>query len=152
MIERKRHPAAWLWVVLFAGAVTIIPGCDALGLSAQPQSTPTRSGQAGAVVTPGTRPLPARSPTTAARVTKVSAPPAGMSVYRVTNANSGVLSIQHDFTDGKGFTYSFRSQVPPGAYEEYHLRDMPQIPSPFEGTVFLAADLPFAAEIAYYDR
>ncbi len=74
-----------------------------------------------------------------------------MTVYRVANSNSVDLDIQHVIANASGFSYTFRSRVPANSVTTYHLRDIAQVPSPFQGSVTLSADLPFAAEIVGYD-
>jgi len=85
------------------------------------------------------------------RATAWSAPLASATtaptVYRVTNPNSTTLDVEHAIWDQHGFRYTFWSQVPPGQAVEYRLADMPQVPSPFAGSVTLSANLPFSAEI-----
>jgi hypothetical protein len=71
----------------------------------------------------------------------------GMTVYRVTNPNAVPLDVEHVISDNNGFRYSFWAQVPAGQAADYHLRDMPQVPSPFQGAVNLSANLPFTAQI-----
>lgn len=74
-----------------------------------------------------------------------------MTVYSVTNPGATPLRVEHVITNAAGFRYSFWSQVPAGATSLYHLRDLPQVPSPFKGTVTLYSTGPFTARIVGYD-
>ena len=79
-------------------------------------------------------------------------PPAGAAtIYRVTNANATALDVLHTISDPFGFRHSFWTLVPAGGDVTIHLRDIPEVPSPFQGEVQLAAALPFAAELIGYD-
>jgi hypothetical protein len=71
-----------------------------------------------------------------------------MTVYTVTNPQAVDLTVEHVISDASGFQHRFWSQVPAGGTVDYHLRDMPEVPSPFDGSVTLAAELPFTATIA----
>lgn len=75
----------------------------------------------------------------------------GMTVYRVTNPNAVPLDVEHVISDSNGFRYSFWGQIPAGQAVDYRLRDMPQVPSPFQGAVTLSANLPFTAQIVGAD-
>src|SRR5579875_2061057 len=77
--------------------------------------------------------------------------PGAMSIYAVTNPNTTTLNLQHVISDASGFAYTFTSQIPAGATVEYHVRDIPQVPSPFQGSVTLYGDQPFTAQIVGYD-
>ena len=77
--------------------------------------------------------------------------PGAMTIYSVTNPNSTPVNVQHVISDGSGFNYSFWSQVPAGGTAVYHLESIPQIPSPFQGTLNLYGNQPFAAQIVGYD-
>lgn len=77
--------------------------------------------------------------------------PGAMTVYSVTNSNGTTLSVEHVIMDPSGFNFSFWSQIPPGATVTYHLRDIAQVPSPFQGTMTLYASQPFVAQIVGYD-
>lgn len=74
-----------------------------------------------------------------------------MTVYAVTNPQAVDLTVEHVISDASGFTHRFWSQVPAGGTVEYHLRDMPEVPSPFDGSVTLSAELPFTAAIVGSD-
>jgi len=77
--------------------------------------------------------------------------PGAMTVYSITNPNSVTLSVQQVVSDSNGFNYTFWSQIPAGSAVTYHIRDIPQIPSPFQGTLMLYASQPFTAQIVGYD-
>ncbi len=77
--------------------------------------------------------------------------PGAMTVYSIANPNSVTLNVQQVVSDSNGFNYTFWSQIPAGSTVTYHLRDIPQIPSPFQGTLTLYASQPFTAQIVGYD-
>lgn len=94
------------------------------------------------------------SPAEDVRAIYLAAPtpgPGAMTIYAVTNSNTTTLNLQHTVTDGSGFQYTFASQIPPQTTVQYHVRDIPQIPSPFQGSVSLRGDVPFTAQIVGYD-
>jgi hypothetical protein len=75
-----------------------------------------------------------------------------MTIYSVTNLSTVNANVQHVFQDSTGVTtYEFTDQLPPAALRLYHVRDMPQIPSPFEGKLRLISDQPITALIVDYD-
>jgi len=74
-----------------------------------------------------------------------------MTIYTVTNPNSFVLTVNHNFTNSSGFQYSFSSQIPANRTVTYHVSNIPQIPTPFQGAVTLSASSPFTAQIVGYD-
>ena len=87
--------------------------------------------------------LPAAAPTPG---------PGAMSIYTVTNGNASPVSIQHSFVNKSGVTiYAFTSSVPAQATSEYHVRDITQVPSPFDGSVTLSGSLQFTAQVVGYD-
>lgn len=77
--------------------------------------------------------------------------PGAMTVYSITNPNSATLNVQQVISDSNGFSYTLWSDIPAGSTITYHLRDIPQIPSPFQGTLTLYASQPFTAQIVGYD-
>jgi len=77
--------------------------------------------------------------------------PDAQTIYSVTNPQAAPLMVLHLHSDGSGFEFSFFDEVPAGATVEYHVRDMPQISSPYSGTVQLSASAAFSATIAGYD-
>lgn len=77
--------------------------------------------------------------------------PGAMTVYTVSNPNSSTLGVTHVFSNSSGFSYTFWSQVPGHSTATYHLSSIPQVPSPFTGSVVLSASLPFTAWIVGYD-
>jgi hypothetical protein len=87
----------------------------------------------------------------AAPVTLATPGPGAVTVYSVTNPNATALNVQHVFSNASGLSYSFWSQVPAGATATVDLSAIPQVPSPFNGTVTLYADQPFTARVTGYD-
>jgi hypothetical protein len=87
-----------------------------------------------------------------ARNHALSAPAGSMTVYAVTNPNIAALDLKHTFTDGFGFEYIMWTLLPAGTMREFHLRDLPQIPSPFQGYVNLEAPETFIAKVTGYDQ
>ncbi len=84
--------------------------------------------------------------------TAVSTPgPGAQTIYTVTNSNPLTLYVQHTFSDSNGFFFTFQSQIAPGSVGTYHLSAMPQIPSPFQGSMVLYGNSPFTAQIVGYD-
>ncbi len=78
--------------------------------------------------------------------------PGAMTIYQVDNPGVSGLLVQHDFSNAQATpVYSFSDTVPASASTQYHVRDMTQIPSPFEGQVVLSASQPFSAEVVPYD-
>jgi hypothetical protein len=61
------------------------------------------------------------------------------------------LNVEAVFTNTTGFNYTFWSQVSANSTSTYHTSTMPQIPSPFTGTLTLYADNPFTAAVTGYD-
>ncbi|MBX6771944.1 MAG: hypothetical protein IRY83_09480, partial [Chloroflexi bacterium] len=104
---------------------------------------------AGFVFVASTRPHFARATTLAA--TAPTPGPGAMTIYAVTNQSTVTLNLQHIFSDSSGFYYSFTSQIPPSSTVEYHVKDMPQVPSPFQGSLTLRGDQNFTAQIVGYD-
>jgi hypothetical protein len=78
-------------------------------------------------------------------------PPGGMTVYRVTNGNAEAIDVLHTVSDPFGFRHSFWTLVPAGGDVTIHLRDVPEVPSPFQGDVQLTAAQPFVAEVLGFD-
>ncbi|HEX5414447.1 MAG TPA: hypothetical protein VFZ25_02200 [Chloroflexota bacterium] len=74
-----------------------------------------------------------------------------MTVYAITNPNQTPLNVQQVFADSSGFNYTFSSTIPSGGTTTYHVRDIPQIPSPFQGTLTIYASQTFTAQIVGYD-
>jgi hypothetical protein len=96
----------------------------------------------------------ARPPFARATTLAATAPtpgPGAMTIYAVTNQSTVTLNLQHIFSDSSGFYYSFTSQIPPSSTVEYHVKDMPQVPSPFQGSLTLRGDQSFTAQIVGYD-
>ena len=79
--------------------------------------------------------------------------PGAMTIYQVTNPNQVSLYTQHTFYKGTSPTpvYEFFSTVPISSTLSYHVSTMPQITSPFTGSVVISASLPFTAEVTGYD-
>ena len=96
-------------------------------------------------------PLPGKPATT--QVSNAAPKPAvgAMTIYAVTNPNRVPIDVLQVISDGKGFSFTFSQRIPPGATNQFHLRNMPQVPSPFKGAVKLSANLPFTARIVGYD-
>lgn len=90
-------------------------------------------------------------PVHAATFATLTPGPGAMSIYEVTNPNANTLTVQQTFNGPNGFTYSLWSQVPPNSSRTIHVSNIPQIPSPFNGTVQITADGPFTAQIIGYD-
>jgi hypothetical protein len=74
-----------------------------------------------------------------------------MTVYAVGNPNPAAITVEHVITNTEGFRHSFTSSVGAGEVAEYHLRDIPEVPSPFLGAMTLSAGLPFTASVVGYD-
>lgn len=67
--------------------------------------------------------------------------PGSMTIYAVHSLDTATLDIQHVIADGSGATvYSFWDTLTPGQTKEYHLRDMPQVPYYFQGSLAVGAD------------
>jgi hypothetical protein len=74
------------------------------------------------------------------------------SIYTITNPNIGAILVRHVFTQtGDGTTFAFTAAVAGSTTVTYHVIDMPEIPSPWNGTVTLECDQPFTAEIIGFD-
>ena len=80
-------------------------------------------------------------------------PAAGaMTVYSVINVDALPLDALHTFRDAQGVVvYQFQAAVPADTQNQYHVRDMAQIPSPFQGEVAISADRAFSAFVVGYD-
>ena len=96
----------------------------------------------------------AGSPTTAnASTASATANTTGpMTVYMVINPNDAPLNVQHVIAGPGSFSFSFWTTIPPHASATYHLRDIPQIPSPFQGTLRVYGNRPFSAQLVGYDN
>lgn len=77
--------------------------------------------------------------------------PGAMTVYNISNANATTLNVQNVISNSSGFSYTFWNQVPANSSVVVHVRDIAQVPSPFNGQVQLYADQPFTAQITGYD-
>ena len=78
--------------------------------------------------------------------------PGAMTVYQVSNPNASALLTTHTFINAISTpVYVMNSTVPAVSTAVYHVRDMPQIVSPFNGSVRIEADMPFSAEVVDYD-
>lgn len=77
--------------------------------------------------------------------------PGAMTVYAVTNPNTVALTVRHILVGREGTVYVFSQQIPAMETFIYHLRDMPQVPSPFQGSLTLESNLPFRAWIVGFD-
>ena len=75
----------------------------------------------------------------------------GMTIYAISNSTPTSLTIVHSFSDSLAFNYTFTTTIPAGQTVQYHVRDIPGIPSPFRGTVTLSANGPFTAQVVGYD-
>jgi len=150
------------WIAL----VILVSGCSGTTpprTSARlPTASPVRPSEVARTVTatPSAIATPtlaaiARLPGTpaATEVSNAAPKPAvgAMTIYAVTNPNRVPIDVLQVISDGKGFSFTFSQRIPPGATNQFHLRNMPQIPSPFKGTVKLSANLPFTARIVGYD-
>lgn len=94
-----------------------------------------------------------QQPVGLARTNTLSVPASSsMTVYAVTNSNVDELYTEHTIYDQSGFQYVFSRVVPAGAVLEVHLRDLPQVPSPFLGAVKIEAERAFTAEIIGSDQ
>ena len=77
--------------------------------------------------------------------------PGAMTVYTVTNPNSFSLNVEQVITNTMGFNATFWTQIPANSSVTYHLRDISQVPDPFQGTLSLYASQPFTAQVTGYD-
>lgn len=78
--------------------------------------------------------------------------PRAKTVYQVDNPNAEPLVTTHDITNLELTpVFTFVDTVPANSSTQYHVRDMPQIPEPFEGEVAITSDQPFTAEVVGYD-
>ena len=90
-------------------------------------------------------------PVSAAPLAAPTPNPGAMTVYSVSNANSVDINVQNVFTDTSGFNFSFWGSVPANSTVVYHVSQMPQVPSPFNGSLNLFSNQPFTAEVVSYD-
>jgi len=148
-----------------SGPVSTVPAAS-ITLT-PPQAPATALGSASPVATkPASQPVSSATPATAKTPSAAVAPaspvrpdltavpspgPKAMTVYAVTNPNNTDLDVQHVLTDASGFHYEFWSHVLANTTVEYHLRDIPAVPSPFTGDLKLSANQPFTARIVGYD-
>lgn len=131
---------------------SVEPALPTASSAAEPMPSP-RPAPTGAPIPPApaaSQSPPALTPSVAGKVTP-SARPGAMTVYAVTNNNPVDLDVEHVITSPSGFKHSFWSRVPAGKTVRFHLKDIPEIPSPFEGSLTLNADKPISAEIVGYD-
>lgn len=78
--------------------------------------------------------------------------PGAMSVYQVSNPNASALITTHTFINAQTTpVYTMVNSVPAVSTAVYHVRDIPQVVSPFNGNVRIEADMPFSAEVVDYD-
>src|SRR5262245_54108043 len=77
--------------------------------------------------------------------------PGAMTVYAVTNPNTVAINVEHVFAGASGFQYVFWTRILPNSTATYHVRDLPQVRSPFQGTLSLYADMSFSAQVTGYD-
>lgn len=78
--------------------------------------------------------------------------PGAMTIYRVTNPNAVPLDSQHTFVNAQATpVYAFNSSVPANSGTDYHVRDISQVVSPFNGSVIITSTMPFGAEVIDYD-
>ena len=83
----------------------------------------------------------------------VTTSPGGpMTVYIVINPNDVPLNVQNVIAGPGTFNYSFWQTIPPYGSAINHLRDIPQIPTPFQGTLRVYANRPFSAKIVGFDN
>ncbi len=121
-----------LALFLLAGLVALILRAEQAGPPASVSSGPALplDGELRSATTPGLVP---------------------MTVYAVGNPNTEVIEVRHIFTDTNLFRYEFISSVPAGSINEYHVRDMVGIPSPFRGSMTLQSSHPFTAAVVGTD-
>ncbi len=78
--------------------------------------------------------------------------PGAMTIYEVANGNAGGLTVVHQFENLQATpVWAFTDVVPGSGSTQYHVRDMPAIPTGFAGQVVLSADNPFSAQVLGYD-
>ncbi len=78
--------------------------------------------------------------------------PGGSTVYEVVNANASSLVVSHQFENLQLTpVFSFSDAVPASSSSQYHVNEMPAIPTGFVGQVVLSADSPFDAAVIGYD-
>lgn len=77
--------------------------------------------------------------------------PGSMTIYTVSNPNTTTINVENVISNSDGFRYTFWSQVPPNGAIVLHLRDIAQIPTPFNGQIQLFADQPFTAQVTGFD-
>ncbi len=72
-------------------------------------------------------------------------------VYRISHSNSTTLVVTHTFHDTTATVWTFGDTIPAYGSRDFHVRDMPAIPSPWVGWVTLDSDQPFTAILVGYD-
>ena len=78
--------------------------------------------------------------------------PGAMTIYQVSNPNASELETTHTFINALSTpVYTMNQSVPAVSTAVYHVRDIPQVVSPFNGSVRIEADMPFSAEVVDYD-
>jgi hypothetical protein len=78
--------------------------------------------------------------------------PGAMTIYEVQNPNAAPLLVSHEIQNVQLTpVFTFSDTVPASASAQYHVRDMPAIPTSWTGQVVLSADQPFTANVAGYD-
>jgi hypothetical protein len=93
----------------------------------------------------------ANSPATVSAASQQPASSGAMTIYQLTNPNSVPLNVQNVISGPGAFTYSFWTIVPAQSSLTIHLRDVPQVPARFQGTLNVYASMPFYAAIVGYD-
>lgn len=105
--------------------------------------------------TPTVLPTATESPTpiiTPTVIAGIGTPQAGaMSVYQVGNLAGETITITHRFADANGFLWLMTTTIPSGEVRVYRLRDLPAIPSPWQGSLTLDSTAPFTASVTGYD-
>ena len=89
---------------------------------------------------------------TQASVEDLSPPgPGAMTVYVITNPGASAVNVENVLTSSSNFRYVFWVNVPASSTVTCHLRDIPQVPYSFQGTLTLYASSPFSAALVGYD-
>lgn len=77
--------------------------------------------------------------------------PGAMTVYAITNPGASAVTVENVLTNSSNFRYVFWVNLPANSTVTCHLRDIPQVPNSFQGTLTLYASSPFTAAIVGYD-
>ena len=78
--------------------------------------------------------------------------PGAMSVYQITNPNAFPVIFTQEFRDQSGaLTFSMTDSLAGNETKVYHVRDISQIPSPWQGGLDITATQPFTGDITDFD-